>query len=315
VARRPAPLQHPLARADAGDGSLSLERVLITGGGGQLGSDLTEQLSGRAELRSPTREQLDIADDDAVARAIDDFRPGTVVNCAAFHNVDLCETEEEMSFRINGVAVKRMAERCAAAGAKLVHLSTNYVFDGTSPAPYAEDDLPSPRSIYASSKLSGEHAALAYGGGEALVIRGAGLYGLTGSGVKGGNFVTRVLTRAREEGAVTMVRDQRLQPTYTADLASALIEAVEANAAGVLHLTASGECSWLEFTEAIFEIGGVAPKLNAVDTTRRPGSADRPLNGVLARPRADALGLAPLRHWREALEDYMRRAGYAASGG
>jgi dTDP-4-dehydrorhamnose reductase len=287
-----------------------LERVLITGGNGQLGSDLTEQLTGRAELRSLTHADLDIADDDAVARAIDDFKPDTVVNCAAFHNVDLCEREEEMAFRINAVAVKRMAERCAEAGAKLVHLSTNYVFDGRAAEPYAEDDRPSPRSVYAISKLSGEYCALAYEP-NALVVRGAGLYGLYGSAVKGGNFVTRVLTRAREQGEVTMVRDQRLQPTFTHDLAEAVIAAVEADATGVLHLTASGACSWLDFTEAIFDIAQVSPKLNAVDTTPRAGVADRPLNGVLARPRADELGIPRLRDWREALADYMVRAGYA----
>jgi dTDP-4-dehydrorhamnose reductase len=289
----------------------TLERVLITGGGGQLGSDLTEQLTGRVEVRSLTHADLDIADDDGVARAIDEFGPDTVVNCAAFHNVDLCETEEEMALRINGVAVKRMAERCAQAGAKLVHLSTNYVFDGTAPDPYTEHDTPNPRSVYAISKLTGEYCALAYEP-NALVVRGAGLYGLHGSGVKGGNFVTRVLNRARDEGEVTMVRDQRLQPTFTGDLAPALIAAVEAGATGVLHLTAAGECSWLEFTEAIFEIARLSPKVNAVDTQGRPGMADRPLNGVLARPRADDYGIAPLRPWRDALADYMVRAGYAA---
>jgi dTDP-4-dehydrorhamnose reductase len=287
-------------------------RVLITGGNGQLGSDLTEQLVGRAEVRSTTHADLDIADDDAVARVIDEFGPDTVVNCAAFHNVDLCEREEEMAFRINGVAVKRMAQRCASAGARLVHLSTNYVFDGRRSEPYGEDDRPNPRSVYAISKLTGEYAALSYAP-DALVIRGAGLYGLHGSGAKGGSFITRVLQRARDAGEVTMVRDQRLQPTYTHDLAAALLDALDAEATGLVHLTAGGECSWLEFSEAIFELAGVSPKVNAVDTTPRPGVADRPRNGVLARSRADELGLLTLRDWREALEDYMVRAGYAAN--
>jgi dTDP-4-dehydrorhamnose reductase len=288
-----------------------MKRVLITGGTGQLGSDLTEQLAERAEVLAPSHAELDIVDDDAVARTVGDFGPDTLVNCAAFHNVDLCEREEEMAFRINAVAVKRLAERCAAAGTKLIHLSTNYVFDGNAPEPYAEHDRPDPRSVYAISKLTGEYAALSYEP-NALVIRAAGLYGLHGSGAKGGNFVTRVLSRARDEGEVTMVRDQRLQPTFTADLAAALVDAVERNATGLLHLTASGECSWLEFSEAIFAIAGVSPTVNAVDTMPREGVAARPLNGVLARPRADELGLAPLRDWREALADYMQRAGYAA---
>jgi dTDP-4-dehydrorhamnose reductase len=287
---------------------VSLERVLITGAGGQLGSDLAEQLDGRAEVSAYSRAELDIADDGAVASAIADAKPDTVFNCAAYHNVDLCETEEEMSFRINAVAVKRMAERCTEAGAQLVHLSTNYVFDGRREEPYAENDVPSPRSVYAGSKLAGEHLALAYGDG-ALVVRGSGLYGLHGSGQKGGNFVTRMLNRAREGQQIRMVGDQRLQPTFTRDLAAALIEAVERDASGVLHLTAAGACSWLEFTEAIYAIAGVDVPIEEVQTS---GGVDRPLNGVLARTRADALGLTPLRHWREALEDYMQRAGYTA---
>lgn len=283
-----------------------MKRVLITGGNGQLGSDLAEQLAGRAEVRAPAHAELDIADDGAVARILDDTGADTVFNCAAYHNVDLCETEEEMSFRINAVAVKRMAQACRERGARLVHFSTNYVFDGRREQPYAEDDLPSPRSIYALSKLAGEYAALAYGD-KTLVIRGAGLYGLHGSDQKGGNFVTRVLARARAGEPIRMVSDQRLQPTFTADLATAVIEAVDAGTDGVLHLTAGGACSWLEFTEAIFEIAGMQVEIEGVATA--PGGTDRPRNGILARPRADALGLRPLRDWREALEDYMRRAG------
>jgi dTDP-4-dehydrorhamnose reductase len=211
--------------------------------------------------------------------------------------------------RINAVAVKRMAQRCAEAGAKLVHFSTNYVFDGRREEPYGEDDVPAPRSVYAISKLAGEHCALAYCD-DALVVRGSGLYGLHGSGQKGGSFVTRVLQRARSGAQVRMVSDQRLQPTFTRDLAPAVVEAVERGAEGVLHLTAGGACSWLEFTRAIYEIAGVDVAIEVVTTS---GPVDRPRNGVLARPRADALGLTPLRGWREALEDYMQLAGYAAS--
>jgi dTDP-4-dehydrorhamnose reductase len=289
---------------------VSLERVLITGGNGQLGTDLAGQLGERAEVHAFGHTQLDITDDDAVARAVAQVAGGTVFNCAAYHNVDLCETEEEMSFRVNGTAVKRLAQACTESGAKLVHFSTNYVFDGRRDEPYGEHDLPSPRSVYAISKLSGEHAALAYGPG-ALVIRGAGLYGLHGSGQKGGNFVTRMLERARGGQQIRMVSDQRLQPTFTRDLAAAVIEAVERDAGGVLHLTASGACSWLEFTQAIYEIAGIDVPIEAVTTSA--GGTDRPLNGVLARPRADELGLTPLRHWREALEDYTRIAAYATS--
>jgi len=168
-----------------------------------------------------------------------------------------------------------------------------------------------PRSVYALSKLAGEHAALAYAE-RALVVRTAGLYGLHGSASKGGNFVQRILARAREGGALRVVADQRLQPTFTGDLAAAILEALRAGAQGVVHLTASGSCSWYEFTQAIMEAAGVEASVEPVATTVGQGGVDRPLNGVLARPRADALGFAPLRPWREALSDYIRSAGLAA---
>jgi dTDP-4-dehydrorhamnose reductase len=276
-------------------------RALITGGGGQLASDLQELLGDDA--RSYSHAELDIADSAAVDRAFEEVQPDVVFNCAAFHNVDVCETEPDSAWAVNVRAVRDLAGR----GAKLVHLSTNYVFDGRREEPYGEDDLPNPRSIYALTKLAGEHAALAYGDG-ALVVRGAGLYGLHGSASKGGNFVQRMLKRAQEQGELKMVADQRLQPTFTADLAQALLGAVNADTSGVVHLTASGACSWFEFTQAIMEIAGLDVSIEPVNTTIGPGQPDRPLNGVLARPRADALGLPELRQWREALADYMSRA-------
>ena len=279
--------------------------ALITGGGGQLASDLAAALGDRATAFSHA--ELDITDDAALTHAFEDVRPRTVVNCAAFHNVDVCEREDARAWEVNVRAVRRLAELSAQHGAKLVHLSTNYVFDGTAPGPYGEDDRPNPRSIYALTKLAGEYAALTYAPG-ALVVRGAGLYGEHGSASKGGNFVERMLARAKEHGALKMVADQRLQPTFTADLAVAVLEAVERNAEGVIHLTSQGGCSWHEFTVAIMEIAGVDVPVEPVATTIPPGSPDRPRNGVLARPRADAAGLTPLRPWRDGLEAYMSSA-------
>jgi dTDP-4-dehydrorhamnose reductase len=288
--------------------------VLITGGGGQLASDLDELLADRAEVSAPSRAELDITDDEAMRQTFDSVGPELVFNCAAFHNVEVCETEEDRSFAVNARAVKRLAQRCEEAGARLVHLSTNYVFDGRQSTPYAEHDAPSPRSVYALSKLAGEYAALAYCS-RALVVRTAGLYGVHGSASKGGNFVTRMVSRARESGAqLRMVADQRLSPTFTADLAPALVDGVEREATGIVHLTSSGACSWHEFTVEIMRLAGIDVAVEAVDTTIPPGGADRPLNGLLARPRADELGLASLRHWREGLEAYMQRAGLAAAG-
>ena len=272
-------------------------RALITGGGGQLASDLQDLLGDGAVSR--THAELDITDPAQVDRAYDEVQPDVVFNCAAFHNVDQCEREPDPAWATNVRAVMDLAKR----DAKLVHLSTNYVFDGRRPEPYDEDDLPSPRSVYALTKLGGEYAALAYGG-DALVVRSAGLYGFAGNASKGGNFVQRMLGRARDGTQLKMVSDQRLQPTFTFDLARGLVDAVSAGQSGLLHLTNSGACSWLEFTQAIMENAGIDVPIEAVETTIGPGGVDRPLNGVLASSRATA----ELRPWREALDDYMARA-------
>ena len=271
---------------------------LITGGTGQLGSDLKELIGSGAT--SFSRAELDITDSAALDRAYAEVKPDVVVNCAAFHNVDVCETEPDSAWACNVRAVRDMAQR----GPKLVHLSTNYVFDGERAKPYGEDDVPNPGSVYAITKLAGEFGALAYGD-DPLVIRAAGLYGLHGSVSKGGNFVERMTARAKETGQIKMVDDQILQPTFTADLAAAIFDAVERDACGLVHLTAEDDCSWFEFTRKFLELQGIEAELEPVNTTVAPGQPARPLNGVLARPRADAIGLPRLPSWQDGLERYL----------
>jgi dTDP-4-dehydrorhamnose reductase len=277
-------------------------RALITGGGGQLASDLVALLG--EEAHAYTHAELDVCDEQAVERAHREVEPDVVINCAAFHNLDACEREPDRAWEVNVEAVRGLA----SGGVRLVHISTNYVFDGMREEPYGEEDLPAPRSVYAISKLAGEHAALAYGEGS-LIVRSAGLYGRHGSESKGGNFVQRMLARAREGTELRVVADQHLQPTFTADLAAAILEAIRAGAEGVVHLTAAGSCSWYEFTRAIMLQAAVEASVEPTTTVLGPGEIDRPLNGVLARPRADALGLPALRPWEEALSDYIRSAG------
>jgi dTDP-4-dehydrorhamnose reductase len=281
-------------------------RALITGGEGQLAHDLAEQLGDSA--RAYSRGELDITDTAALDRAFDEYEPDIVFNCAAFHNVEVCEHEPDRAWAVNVRAVRELAHRSP----RLVHLSTNYVFDGRGKDPYAEHDAPSPRSVYALTKLAGEYAALAYAE-DVLVVRSAGLYGLYGSASKGGNFVQRMVARARDQGVLRVVEDQLLQPTFTADLALAILDAVHDGVGGVLHLTASGECSWHEFTAAIIARAGIDVQVLPTRTDIRAAGIDRPLNGVLARPRADSLGLSPLRSWQQALADYMDQAGLSGS--
>lgn len=279
-------------------------RALITGGGGQLASDLATLLG--EDAHALDRAELDITDGDRLDRIFAAMQPDVVFNCAAFHNVDVCETEPERSWQVNVEAVRQLALRSR----QLVHISTNYVFDGEQAEAYEEDDRPSPCSVYALTKLAGEYAALGYCE-RALVVRTAGLYGLHGSVSKGGNFVQRMIARAREQGSLRMVADQRLQPTFTADLAEAIVAGVDGGVTGIAHLTASGACSWHEFTVAILARAGIEVPIEPVSTVRPRGGVRRPLNGVLSRPRADALGLPTLRHWQDGLADYMQQAGLA----
>jgi dTDP-4-dehydrorhamnose reductase len=291
---------------------LTEQRALITGGGGQLASDLEALLLPTAEVFAPSRAQLDITDDAAVDGVFQQFRPTAVYNCAAFHNVEVCEREENRAFEVNARAVKRLAERCAEHDVQLVHLSTNYVFDGAAADAYDEQARPNPRSVYAISKLAGEHAAMAYAP-HALVVRTAGLYGLHGSASKGGNFVTRMISRARERGELTVVADQKLTPTFTCDLAQRILTAVDAGVAGVLHVTNGGATTWHGFTTAIMELTGLAVPVEASTTTRAPGAADRPLNGVLVSSVGRFHGLPSMRPWEAALADYLERAGLLAA--
>jgi dTDP-4-dehydrorhamnose reductase len=279
----------------------------ITGAGGQLGSHLVSLLPGAHAL--PSRD-ADVRDARAMTVAI--AGSDTVFNCAAYVNVDACEgAGADDAWAVNARGVMNVARGSAEAGATLVHFSTNYVFAGDWVDPYREDDLPSPRSMYGISKLAGEYAALAYNP-ETLVVRTAGLYGLGGNRSKGGNFIERILAAARKHGSLQVVADQQLTPTFCADLAAATFEAVERRARGIVHLTNDGSCSWYGFTLEILRLAGVDVPVEPTATVPRPGVADRPANGILARPRADALGLSPLRPWQEALADYMGQAGLLA---
>lgn len=285
------------------------DRALITGGAGQLANDLREQLTASAEVWAPAREELDITDAEAVGAAFGRFEPTLVFNTAAFHHVEQCEERPDLAFATNVTAVKDLADRCGTRDAAFVHISTNYVFEGSRPLPrgYTTDDLPGPRSIYALSKLAGEYAALAYCP-RTIVVRTAGLYGKAGSEVKGGNFVERMLAKARAGQPIRMVADQHLSPTYTADLATELITAVESGYRGLCHLTNGGSCSWFAFTERILDIAGLSDaELEPGQTDRGPGHIDRPANSVLEQTVFP--GRDPMRPWDEALAEYMQNAG------
>ena len=279
-------------------------KVLLIGATGQLGADLLRNNPGH-QIEAPSRAELDLL---SAAAAVGRLRPDAVINCAAFHNVPLCESQPEDAFRVNCVAVRDLATLCREAGIRIFTFSSDYVFGGEQRTPYLEDDLPAPLQIYGISRLAGEHAALAAAPEHAVVVRTCGLYGESGARAKGGNFVDGRVADARAGKTIEMAMEQTVAPTSTEDLAQAVLKlAVHPGLrSGLYHLVNEGQCTWYELTAAIVEIMGLRTPVVPVDRGGRSGSMRRPLYSVLANTKARALGVV-LPPWRDALERYLRR--------
>jgi dTDP-4-dehydrorhamnose reductase len=279
-------------------------RFAVIGSAGQLGRDLCPRLSG--EVVPLTRDRADLTRPDLLRATLTELRPDVVVNCAAYNFVDKAEAEPEAAFAVNAWGVRQLALVCRDLGCVLVHFSTDYVFglDESRQTPYAETDAPGPVSVYGLSKLAGEYLVRALCPRH-FVIRTCGLYGVWGSGGKGGNFVETMLRLAGQGKALRVVADQLCTPSYTVDVASAAAALVGTQRYGLYHLTNGGATTWHDFAAAIFELAGVKADL-APTTSREYGApARRPAYSVLARGAYEALGLAPPRPWREALAAYL----------
>jgi dTDP-4-dehydrorhamnose reductase len=286
-----------------------VDRILLIGAGGQLGTDLKRFLP--ADTLVPlTRAELDITDRDAIEQKLAEHRPAWVINTAAFHRVDDIEKDErgeaQQAFAVNAVAARGLALACERRGARLLHLSTDYVFGGGPPGPYAEDAHPAPVSVYGVSKLAGELFVRQASPGH-VIIRSSGLYGVAGSAGKGGNFVETMLTLADAGKTIRVVDDQVLTPTYTEDLAKAIAGLIAVNPpGGIYQLTNAGQCSWYEFARRIFELCRQAPALEPTTSAEFNAPARRPPFSVLRNTRAAALGVPLLPPWQKALEAYLR---------
>jgi dTDP-4-dehydrorhamnose reductase len=233
-----------------------------------------------------------------------------VVNCAAYNLVDKAESEPAAAFAVNAWGVRDLALICRNLGCVLVHFSTDYVFglDENRSAPWTETDAPGPVSVYGLSKLAGEYLVRSLCPRH-FVVRTCGLYGVWGSGGKGGNFVETMLRLACQGKPLRVVADQSCTPTYTVDLAAATTSLTATDRYGLYHLTNSDSCSWYEFAQAIFKQAGVKADLTPISSREFGAAARRPAYSVLAAPAYNALGLPPLRHWREALTAYLDERG------
>jgi dTDP-4-dehydrorhamnose reductase len=283
----------------------SLLRVLLIGANGQLGQDLQRALGDQHDTCIPrTHAELEVCDQSAVEGALRHHQPDVVINTSAYHRVDEAESNPEKAFRVNAVAVGELAAACKAHHCALVHLSTDYVFGGARQRPWEEDERANPMNVYGVSKLAGEYL-VACKLPEHYIIRTSGLYGLAGSGSKGGNFVESMLRLARERDAVAVVGDQILTPTYTVDLARTIVQIIHTRSYGLYHVTNSGECSWFEFARQIFDLTGTSVHLTEITTARFNAPAARPAYSVLAHTRLRREGLDDLPDWRDALARYL----------
>ncbi|MEE1752210.1 dTDP-4-dehydrorhamnose reductase [Streptomyces sp. SP18CS02] len=273
---------------------------LVTGAGGMLGRDVVARLGD--EAAGLTRGELDVRDPAAVRAAVSGLRPSVVVNCAAWTAVDDAEAREADALAVNGTAVGHLARACAEAGSVLLHVSTDYVFDGAARAPYAEHSVPRPRTAYGRTKLAGERAVLESLPELGYVVRTAWLYGAGGA-----NFVRTMLGLEASRPRVDVVDDQRGQPTWSADVARLLVALGRSRPpAGVYHATNSGEGTWYDLARETFRLTGADPERVCPTTTAAfPRPAERPAYSVLGHDRWRETCVAPARDWREALEEAL----------
>lgn len=275
-------------------------RPLVTGSAGQVGSAVVELLTRRfPETIAATRAELDITDHGRLAVEVERLQPDLVVNCAAMTDVDGCERDPEQAFRINRDGPGVLARAARTIGARLIHLSTDFVFDGRQSVPYDEAATPHPESVYGRSKLEGERA-IARETDDHLILRTSWVYG----GERAG-FVNAVISRAREGHPLRVVTDQVGGPTLRNDLANAILRLVEFPFRGILHFANAGRCSRHEFARQILQGAGLSASVDPISTVVRPGMARRPSWSVLDTTRYRRLTGAPVRHWKEALREYL----------
>ena len=274
-------------------------KILITGSNGMLGHDLEKVLKDKHELVLTTSKILDITDKEITIDFIVKNKPDLVINSAAYTDVDGCETNQDLAYAVNGEGVRNLALACREVDCPLVHVSTDYVFDGSARNPIEEDGEIGPISVYGKSKLKGEEAIQ-----EILdkyfILRTAWLYGINGK-----NFPKTMLELAKDHSEITVVYDEVGTPTYTPDLAYGISQIIETDYYGIYHLTNSGQCSWCEFARYIFEIAGCDVKVIPVTASEFSRPAPRPSYSVLKNKKWIENGFEPLRSYKEAIKEYI----------
>lgn len=289
-------------------------KLLITGCKGQLGNELTSILSsGKSEIGdippallgaetvAVDVDELDITDFAAVSAFVQKEKPDVIINSAAMTNVDGCETMQEVAYRVNAAGVRNLAVAAESIGAKLVHVSTDYVFAGNGTVPYTEWDKTDPQSVYGKSKALGEAYALSFST-KSFIVRTSWLYGYIGK-----NFVKTVRRVMRERGAMTVVNDQRGNPTNANDLAHHILKLCVTNEYGIYHCTGKGECTWFEFAREIARLSEIPGTVSPCTSEEYPSPVKRPAYSSLSHLALDCAVGDEMREWKTALKEYIMK--------
>jgi dTDP-4-dehydrorhamnose reductase len=278
-------------------------KVMVAGSGGQLGRALLERLGPRV-VWAGGREALDVRDAVAVRARVADARPDVVINATAYNKVDRAEVEADEAMAVNEAGPRNLALAAAETGALLVHVSTNYVFDGAERRPYQEDDAVRPLNVYGLSKRAGELAVMS-AGDRHLIVRTSALFAPGGNRAKGGNFVDRILEGARSGIPLRVVNDQEISTTYAPDLAAAVVALVEADCRGLFHVVNEGSCTWHALAVEALRQAGSSARVEPLRSEELAAPARRPIYSVLSTERYRSRGFPPLREWRAALADHL----------
>jgi|ERR1041385_1326681 dTDP-4-dehydrorhamnose reductase len=278
-------------------------KTVIIGGNGQLGMDLMKAF-GDVNPVSLTHADIEIDAIDSVSKTLSSLKPDLVINTAAYHKVDDCEKYPDRSFQVNALGALNLARVCESLNARLLHLSTDYVFDGKKQAPYVENDLPNPLNVYAVTKVAGEHFVQS-NCSKHYVVRSSGLYGHNPCRAKGRNFIDTMLKLSKERSEIKVVDDEILTPTYTYHLAVQIRELVSQDSYGLYHITNNGSCSWYQFAKEIFKNAGVRISVVPVSAKEFPSSVKRPSYSVLENANLQLLGIDHMPQWQESLAHYF----------
>jgi len=285
-------------------------QIVVIGADGQLGTDLVEAFTGQGDaVRALTHSHIEIADMESVFRVLQETQPHLIINTAAMHHVENCESEPEKAFAVNAVGARNLAVVARSLGAVLMHVSTDYVFDGRKGSPYIEHDVPGPLNVYGTTKLAGEHF-VSSNTERYFVVRTSGLYGKSPCRAKGGlNFIELMLKLGKERGDVRVVDDEIVSPTSTAELAVQLVQLSRSNCYGLYHATAEGSCSWYEFAREIFALSDIPVRLKVAQLGEFPAKVPRPKYSVLENRALKARGLNTFKPWQDGLYRYLAGRG------